>query len=78
MMNLVDADAMIAERQRELIEEANRVRLVSELPAPQPSAIRRELAAACYRLAHWLDEPAGYVRMPEPGPEDWATPWAGV
>jgi hypothetical protein len=76
MLNM-DAVALVAERQRELIEEANRVRLASELPQ-QASVVRRELATVCYRLAHWLDEPAGYVRMPEPGPEDWATPWAGV
>jgi len=73
----MDPIAMIADRQRELIEEASKARLLSELPQ-QPSAVRRELATVCFRLAHWLDEPAGYVQMPDPGPEDWATPWASV
>ena len=73
----LDPIAMIAELQRERLKEARQARLASELPH-EPSALRRDLATACYRLAHWLDAPAGYVQMPEPGPEDWATPWASV
>ena len=55
-------------------------RLIAQLPhGPSPAAtMRRGLAVACYRLATWLDAPAGYVQLPDVGPEDWVTPWAGV
>ena len=76
MLNL-HPDVLATERQREFLAEAERQRLIELLPAHQ-SGWRRELAAACYRLATWLDEPAGYVQLPEPGPEDWVTPWARV
>jgi len=76
MLNL-HPDVLATERQRELLGEAERQRLIALLPAQQ-SGWRRELAAACYRLATWLDEPAGYVQLPESGPEDWVTPWVRV
>ena len=73
----LDPIALIAERQREMMAEADRARLASQLPH-RDSALRHGLAAACYRLANWLDAPAGYVQIPEAGPEDWVTPWASV
>ena len=76
----IDPTELIAERRRELELEAERERLMALLPAgpSAPSSMRRGLALACYRLATWLDEPAGYVQIPEAGPEDWVTPWASV
>jgi hypothetical protein len=76
MMSLEPME-MLAERRREIMADAERARLAAQLPRRE-SGLRRELAAACYRLANWLDAPAGYVQMPEPGPEDWAAPWASV
>ena len=64
----------------DLIAEIERDRLAALVPA-QPSVLthaRHGLARMCVRLAGWLDEPAGYVQMPEAGPEDWVTPWVGV
>jgi hypothetical protein len=76
MLNIDPAELVYA-RQRELLTEAERDRLIHQLP-PHASGVRRTLAVACYRVASWLDAPAGYVQMPDPGPEDWATPWAHV
>jgi hypothetical protein len=76
-MLYMDPVELMTAHQRELMDEAHRARLASEVPH-QPSAIRRELATVCYRLAHWLDAPAGYVQMPDPGLEDWVTPWASL
>jgi len=70
-------DEFVIGRQSELMAEAEHQRLLAQLPAHQ-SSWRRDLAAACFRLASWLDEPAGYIQMPEPGPEDWAAPLASV
>ena len=70
-------DEFVIGRQFELMAEAEHQRLVAQLPAQQ-NGWRHDLAAACFRLASWLDEPAGYVQMPEPGPEDWAAPLASV
>jgi hypothetical protein len=79
MLNL-DPIQLIDEHRRRLEAEAEQERLIAMLPpAPSPAAAaRRGLALACYRLATWLDAPAGYVQMPEAGPEDWVTPWASV
>ena len=76
MLN-VDHEALVAARQNELLAEAERDRLASLVPAV-PGGFRRELAVICLRLATWLDAPAGYVQMPDAGPEDWVTPWASV
>ncbi len=64
----------------ELLAEVDRDRLADLLPAVPSIAVRarRGLATLCVRLAAWLDEPPGYVQMPEAGPEDWAAPWASV
>ena len=76
MINYFPEEFMLG-RQTELMAEAEHQRLVAQLPVQQ-SGWRRELATACFRLASWLDEPAGYVQMPEPGPEDWVAPLASV
>jgi hypothetical protein len=72
-----DPYSLYATHQQDLLDEANRERLVASLP-PRPSVVRKVLAGACIRVATWLDAPAGYVQLPDPGPEDWATPWASV
>ncbi len=79
MLNL-DPIQLIDDHRRWLEAEAEHERLVAQLPhRPSPAEdVRRGLALACYRLASWLDAPAGYVQLPEAGPEDWATPWASV
>ena len=72
-----DSMSLAAMHRDDLMAEAERDRLLSQLP-PRPSATRRVLAEACMRLAAWLDAPEGYVQIPEAGPEDWVTPWASV
>ena len=76
MLN-IQPDDYVFDHQRELQAEANQARLVSQLPA-RDSALRHHLASACVRLANWLDAPAGYVQLPDPGAEDWVTPLASV
>jgi hypothetical protein len=76
MLN-VHPDEYVFDHQRELITEAANAHLASLLPRREP-ALRRYLATACYRLANWLDAPAGYVQLPDPGPEDWVAPLASV
>jgi hypothetical protein len=76
-MMTLDHDTLVYERQNELLAAAERDRLASLVPA-QPGGLRRELAVVCLRLATWLDAPSGYVQIPDPGREDWATPWASV
>ena len=72
-----DPYSLYATHRQDLIVEAERDRLAASLPR-RPSVVRKVLAVACVRVATWLDAPAGYVQLPEPGPEDWATPWASV
>ncbi len=71
---------LAAARRDELLAEAERDRLVDLLPSRPSLAVRARhgLATVCVRLAAWLDEPPGYVQMPEAGPEDWVAPWASV
>lgn len=76
MLN-IDPTELVHTRQRELLDEAERERLIQKLP-PRSLGVRKALAVACYRVASWLDSPAGYVQMPDPGSEDWARPWASV
>jgi hypothetical protein len=76
MLNL-DAGQLVTERQREIMAEIEHARLAAQLPRGE-ARLRRHLAGVCYRLANWLDAPAGYVQIPEAGPEDWAAPWASV
>ncbi|MDQ3809292.1 MAG: hypothetical protein M3336_03280 [Chloroflexota bacterium] len=51
---MVDLGDLIACRQQALLEEAAHERLLALLPR-RPGALRRGLAAACYRMADWLD-----------------------
>ena len=74
MVMLADPEAFITSRRQELLTEADGERLAALLPR-RPSAARRGLALACYRLANWLDAPSRYVRVSEAGPENWASPW---
>ena len=76
MLNM-HPDDYVFDHQHELLAEANSARLASQLPKGEP-VIRRLLATVCYRLANWLDAPAGYVQLPDPGPEDWVAPLASV
>jgi hypothetical protein len=76
-MMTFDHDALVAARQNEFLAQAELDRLASLVPA-EPGGFRRELAVICLRLATWLDAPAGYVQMPDAGPEDWVTPMASV
>ncbi len=73
-MMLVDPQAFVRERRRDLLAEADAERLAALVPH-RPSAARRTLALGCYRIADWLDAPSRYVRVAESGPEDWASPW---
>ena len=56
---------------KELLVEADRERLAAQVRR-QRSPVRHELAAACYRLADWIDSPKRYVQRSEPGRVDWA------
>ena len=76
-MLIVDPAEHIDARRFELLAEAERERLIAQLP-PRPSVLRRGLALACYRLADWLDDPARYVQPAESGPEHWAAPIANA
>jgi hypothetical protein len=51
---IVDVTVLVDLRRRELLHEAKLARLAAEVPR-HPSAVRRELALACHRLAVWLD-----------------------
>jgi hypothetical protein len=76
-MMTFDHDALVAARQNDLLAQAEQDRLAALVPA-QAGGLRRELAVLCFRVATWLDTSAGYVQLPEAGPEDWVTPWASV
>ena len=44
----------------------------SDTVAPaRTEAVRHELAAACLRLADWIDNPKLYLQQPESGRVDW-------
>ena len=76
-MLTIDPSEIIADHRRALLAEIEHERLLALVPS-QPNLVRRGLAAVCYRAAQWLDAPAGYVQLPEAGPEDWVRPWASV
>jgi hypothetical protein len=76
-MLTLDPSELIFDHQQFLLEEARHAQLAAQLPARQ-SAVRRGLALVCYRLAAWLDAPAGYVQLPETGPEDLWRPMASM
>jgi hypothetical protein len=77
MMAMYDPQTEIGLRREQLLAEAQRERLVALVPHTN-GGVRRNLAVACVKLANWLDEPAGYVQLPDAGREDWAAPWASV
>jgi hypothetical protein len=58
------SDLYIAEKQRDLIQEAERERLIALLPH-QPSVARHLVAQACRGMAAWLEGPKQYIRTPE-------------
>jgi hypothetical protein len=72
-----DPAAYVALRAQDLLAEAEQDRLASKLP-PRSYGVRHDLALVIRRVAAWLDEPPGYVQLPDPGPEDWVRPWVGV
>ena len=55
---------------KDLLVEADRERLAAQVRR-QRSPVRHELAAACYRLADWIDRPKQYLQQPESGRVDW-------
>jgi len=61
-----DPYSLCATHQQDLLDEADRDRLAALLPRGQ-SGLRKALAIACIRVASWLDAPAGYVQLPDPG-----------
>jgi hypothetical protein len=78
---LVDPTPIINFRRQDLLHEADHERLLAQVPAA-PSAVRRELALVCLRLADWLETAErGPQREDqdlspaEPGPAHWV---AGV
>jgi hypothetical protein len=73
----VDPNLYLANRRQDLLAEAARERLVSQLPQTH-STVRHDLALACVRLANWLDHADQYFSQPESGPEDWAGHSANV
>jgi hypothetical protein len=76
-MTLFDPEMQIALRRQDMLAEAERERLLAQLP-PHQGGIRQAIALACVRVANWLDAPAGYVQLPDPGPEDLTAPWVSV
>ena len=69
----IDPHAHLATRRHELAVEAERQRLIAQLPHQTPF-LRRAIALACLRLANWLDEPAEYLPPPESGHAYWVKP----
>ena len=58
-------------KRKDLLREAEHERLVAQVRR-QGSPVRHELAAACYRLADWIDNPKRYLQRSESGRVDWA------
>ena len=57
-------------KRKELLVEADRERLAAQVRRER-SPMRHELAAACLRLADWIDDPKRYLQRPESGRVDW-------
>jgi hypothetical protein len=75
---MVDLSAHISLKRDDLLREAERERLAAQVPH-SPSAVRRELAQAIYRLAGLIDaEAVQYLPPSEAGPTDWVAGSAGV
>jgi hypothetical protein len=58
-------------RHQDRLAEAEQERLAALLPRRR-SFVRHAVAAACHRLANWLDSSNRYVRPSQSGPADWA------
>ena len=66
-----DPNLFLHLKQQDLLIEAERERLVAQLPHSR-SSVRRDLALVCYRLADWLDDPKRYLQQADSGRADWA------
>jgi hypothetical protein len=63
--------SVVADLKREdLLVEAERERLAAQVRR-ESSPMRHELAAACLRLADWIDSPKRYLQRAESGRVDW-------
>jgi hypothetical protein len=60
---MVDPLRHINEKREELIRQAEKQRLLDELPR-QPSVVRQQLARACVKLAGWIEENDSAPRRP--------------
>ena len=69
-VGMLDLNPLIDSKHQMLLDEAERERLAAQLPRTS-GGLRHALAAACYRLAGWVDA-SRYVQPSESGPANWA------
>ena len=70
---IVDLMQLHASMRQDLFKQLEQDRLAAQLPRRR-SMLRHAVAAACRRLAQWLDNTSGrYVQPSQSGPADWAT-----
>jgi hypothetical protein len=70
LVKMLDYSTQVIFKRQMFLDAVAQDRLAAQLPRGD-GQVRRELALACYRLAHWLD--AGqYVQQPETVREYWA------
>ena len=69
---MLDPYELINSKREMLVAEAERERLIAQLPR-RGATSRRALAIACHRLANWLDDSIQerYLSPSEPGPVAW-------
>jgi hypothetical protein len=67
---LYDPTLLVQAHREDLLQEAERERLAT-LARPHASTVRQHMAAACNRVADWLDEPTRYDSPAESGHSDW-------
>jgi hypothetical protein len=72
---MFDPNVFFDAKRDTLMEEAERERLIAQLPSRGWTS-RRSLAIACHRLANWLDGslPDQYFSPAETGPVAWVRP----
>jgi hypothetical protein len=65
---LCNPEVLFESRRQAYLQEAERQRLLAQLPRSSQAGLRPRLARVCHRLADWLDGPDGYLSPRETGP----------
>jgi hypothetical protein len=74
---IADPHVLIDSKRQMLLEEADKERLLAQLPRPR-LGVRHDLAVVCRRLANWIEDSDEYFAATESGRAVWSQDSARV